>query len=701
MRRMSFRTRALASVGAIALAGATSLVVLAPAASAVTDLATTLTPATTPTVYAGGTRGTAEVAGSWATSALPAMSAGDTVTIAIDDNDASPNCGPSAGDFIEFNGVPTVANTGVAGAAFTAAISSSTGACTSAGKKDVLTVTQNTAGPTPAGAVLTITGIKYNIGAGVTEGPIRTKVDGGSFSTAGANATVSDAVKVSLSSAPQLVAAGSTANALPSIVLTERIAAGVPTGTPCVQITSPAGPGGSTFTVPLTPTVSGPTGSNPVALPDTATTATFTTTGSANAGAYSISGLTALAGTAAGPLTASVRTSCGGAAFGPNMTLAYVGTVTRIAGGDRYGTAAQISETQFTGANGTPNEQCLADRQIVIARGDSFPDALAASYLAGANKVPILLTAPNSLAPETLQQLGEHGATSVVIVGGTAAISSSVETQLAGTAVQKCGGGVASPAANIAVIRVGGTDRYFTAKAVAEKPGLNLAGMLNTATDGTTCLPGKTMILASGENFPDALAAGGLAYTGTAAGGCGDGNPIPLMLTASASLSPQATGAITEMGINQVLLMGGTGAISQAVRTSLAGIAGLQVVNVAGTTRQGTAVALASQILGQKIVANWNANPIVPVAPFGFLVARGDTFPDALTASSASGLNQAPLYLSDSTTSLGATATAGIQSYPSSSLFNTGTLVGGTGALSAAVVTAAGQAIATQNLFDS
>src|SRR4051812_7207061 len=64
--------------------------------------------------------------------------------------------------------------------------------------------------------------------------------------------------------------------------------------------------------------------------------------------------------------------------------------MTRIAGSSRYATAAQIAVDSFGKANG-----------IILATGETFPDALSASFLAGYVNSPILLSHRTSVPQET------------------------------------------------------------------------------------------------------------------------------------------------------------------------------------------------------------------------------------------------------------------------------------------------------------
>ena len=155
-------------------------------------------------------------------------------------------------------------------------------------------------------------------------------------------------------------------------------------------------------------------------------------------------------------------------------------TVTRFAGADRFTTARLTAEAAFPGGATT----------VVLARADAFPDALAGSYLAGQEAGPILLTASDSLHPQALLGLNNLGATAVVILGSETAISNTVRDALI--------------AEGFAVTRIGGADRFETAADVAEAPGAAAVGSLGVL--------GKTAIVASGRNFPDALAAGPISF---------------------------------------------------------------------------------------------------------------------------------------------------------------------------------------------
>lgn len=112
-------------------------------------------------------------------------------------------------------------------------------------------------------------------------------------------------------------------------------------------------------------------------------------------------------------------------------------SVIRIAGQQVYDTAALISS--YVGIGDT--------HTVYIANGYAIPDAIAGSAFAGEQRSPILLTNGNSIPASTIQALTDLKASNVVLLGGTAVISTQVENELR---------------SEYAVKRWGGFDRYDT-----------------------------------------------------------------------------------------------------------------------------------------------------------------------------------------------------------------------------------------------
>src|SRR5439155_606097 len=125
--------------------------------------------------------------------------------------------------------------------------------------------------------------------------------------------------------------------------------------------------------------------------------------------------------------------------------------VVRVAGADRYETAAQVAE-QIGGPRS----------QVLIASGDSMHlvDALAAGGPASATTRPILLVAHDEVPTPTAHALTDLHTNSTVVVGGTAAVSDATMAQLP------------SPR------RLAGTDRFLTAIAVSN----DFSGVVGVAT---------------------------------------------------------------------------------------------------------------------------------------------------------------------------------------------------------------------------
>ena len=263
----------------------------------------------------------------------------------------------------------------------------------------------------------------------------------------------------------------------------------------------------------------------------------------------------------------------------------------RLAGDDRVATAVELAATAYPDGTGT----------AVLARRDAFPDALSASGLAGLRDAAVLLTAQDHLSDRTATALADLGVSEVVLVGGTTAISGTVADELRGN--------------GYTVTRHAGADRYATARDVATSMAGSVGGI-----DGRG---EHVAILASGTRFPDALAAGPVAAAAH----------LPVLLTPRDGLHPEAGAAIDDLAIDHVVVVGGPAAISDRVLADL-DARGVPHERVAGRTRTDTAVSLATWAVRH---AGFDTSEV--------LVARGDTFPDALAAAPLGARLRHPLLL--------------------------------------------------------
>jgi putative cell wall-binding protein len=144
--------------------------------------------------------------------------------------------------------------------------------------------------------------------------------------------------------------------------------------------------------------------------------------------------------------------------------------------------------------------------------------------------------------------------------------------------------------------RRGGSDRYATAAEVSR----------NAFPTGAA-----HVFVASGENFPDALAAGPIAGE----------TPGPLLLTARDVLPDSTRVELQRLAPSDITLVGGQNVVSDAVQAALATIA--PVTRVEGGDRYTTATNLVATRFSGAI-------PVV-------YVTTGANFPDALTAGPAAG----------------------------------------------------------------
>lgn len=271
--------------------------------------------------------------------------------------------------------------------------------------------------------------------------------------------------------------------------------------------------------------------------------------------------------------------------------------VTRWEGADRYETAASISARTFA-ASSTVN--------AVIVTGQNYPDALSASALAGSVKGPILLVKTDAIPASTSLELQRLGVKNVWIVGGSGVVSTSVLTQLKALV-----GG--------AVTRVAGSDRYATsasvAKVVASREGAGFS---------------RKVFLATGQNYPDALSCSPYAYS----------QKYPVLLTETGALPAAAAGALSTLGITNVTVAGGTGAVSAAVVDSVEAITGAgSTYRIAGQDRYNTCV-----VMNDYATFNgWATRAFVGVA-------SGQNYPDALTGGPSVGSRKGVMLLTQADT---------------------------------------------------
>lgn len=275
----------------------------------------------------------------------------------------------------------------------------------------------------------------------------------------------------------------------------------------------------------------------------------------------------------------------------------------RVAGNDRYATAAALALEGWTSST-----------SAVIATGDSFPDALAGSFIAGYINAPILLVRRTEVPAATRDALTELGVTEVALLGGPAAISDEVEASLD-----------EGPDAGLDVVRLAGSDRFATAA--------NIALAVNPADIGE--LNGmRTAFLANGYTYADALAAGPLANAAR----------LPVLLTGSAGLGSPARTALERLQIEHVVIVGGDAAISPGTVEELDAL-DISSERLAGQDRFATAAAVADFAIDELEFVPDHVDLAKGVDPAD---AR-QGFADALAGAPLSARERAPILLTHPT----------------------------------------------------
>jgi putative cell wall-binding protein len=230
-----------------------------------------------------------------------------------------------------------------------------------------------------------------------------------------------------------------------------------------------------------------------------------------------------------GPTTAYVLGTAGVVATEVEHELRRLGVadIRRIGGANRFDTAADVARTV-----GAPEGRAI----LVLGRGSTpdrgWADAVAGSAYAARTRTPVLLTSHETVPAATLDALRELEVHTVTIVGGPAAVSREVETEL--------------QSRGIAVERLAGADRYATSVAVAEH-------------DRTTGGDGGRVWAVTGTNWPDALSAGPSA---AAVGG--------LVVLMPAGPQGSSFGYIADRSPEEIVVVGGPQAVARTVQRQLA-----------------------------------------------------------------------------------------------------------------------------------
>ena len=103
-------------------------------------------------------------------------------------------------------------------------------------------------------------------------------------------------------------------------------------------------------------------------------------------------------------------------------------TTIRVSGANRYATAVEVSRLVFLGPTAETDGSIV--HRVYIAVGTNFPDAVAGGGVAGLRFAPVLLVEANSIAQVVTDEVTRLNPRQIVILGGTAVVSTAVEVAL-------------------------------------------------------------------------------------------------------------------------------------------------------------------------------------------------------------------------------------------------------------------------------
>ena len=249
----------------------------------------------------------------------------------------------------------------------------------------------------------------------------------------------------------------------------------------------------------------------------------------------------------------------------------------RIYGYDQIETAVKIAQKGWMSA-----------QTVMLCESSDFPDAIAATPFASDLNAPILLTGGGAIDARVLEELTRLNPERVILLGGIACLTPAIEQELNDL--------------SLAWERIGGYDRYETSILLAQR------------------LPSDSLILANGDNFPDALSAATFAGI----------MKIPIVLT-SKTVPESVTEYYHEAAPEHLIVVGGEAVVPSEDLTENGF---LVETRLAGYDRYETN----AEVIAFTIDA---------YATNDFFIASGVTFPDALTGTVLASKFKTPLLLTE------------------------------------------------------
>lgn len=246
----------------------------------------------------------------------------------------------------------------------------------------------------------------------------------------------------------------------------------------------------------------------------------------------------------------------------------------RISGPGRVETSIEISRFENT-----------KSKTVILADARNYPDALAASNLTGGRYSVILVQ--NQLTQAIINEIVRLEAQDLIILGGTNSISEDIERGLTNI------GGIKN------ISRIAGENRYDTCQKI-----------FNHAKK-------KSLILASGEKFPDALATSSIL------------DQAGLLLTKNGQLPSEVQAAIEALNHDRFLIVGGENSVQEGLASDIANqFQYASHARISGNNRYETSAKIGDRLVSSTVI-----------------LASGENFPDALAASTLAQKIEAPILL--------------------------------------------------------
>ena len=283
----------------------------------------------------------------------------------------------------------------------------------------------------------------------------------------------------------------------------------------------------------------------------------------------------------------------------------------RLYGETRYETAKIISEyyreqiiltnSPENSSDDPPGSSPEKVKNVVIATGNGYADALSASVLAHEMKAPIILV---DTKVETSQDAFDYVAQNldpqgtIYIIGGEGTIASEFEREFIDLGFSK-------------VVRIAGEDRYDTSYQIA------------AALKETTY---STVVISSGEQYADALSISSFAAN----------QGWPILLSPPVGLSPELREFLLKERPEKIYITGGTGAISDRILSEVHQLLPqVHVERLTGLSRFDT-----NMVIAKTFAPN----------PPALYLTTGYNFADALSGSVVAAQKGAPIVFIDPST---------------------------------------------------